>query len=394
MNPLHAIARRLVRAANSYRYQSDYRDELRQIERVEAAYKARTGMSNSDRYLWRSVCQYRSQAYARPRAIGLAANLIGLLALPTLLCLVRLRRVQQRIPCIYLKTDFHPAYQIPDAIRPVTVEAQRCERYLWLTDYLAAIWLFMRCGALYPELLAKYLLWIASIRPILDRFQARYLLQYCEYSPHSSLRKAFLNANGVSLANVAHGEEIISTRSAFSSFDQYFAWDITPSTIHAAMRIEYAEGFTFNPCAGLPRAPWPAGKPVLGVLWPAIAENELDLLVEQLDKLADACALVVRRHPNPRYANGFEEYRPRLRAEVSDAATENVHSFIDRTWIVVGFMSAVLLQAAFRGREVIYLLDPYLTSLRTYHEYYRHAPAVKPAELARFALARLNGKYH
>lgn len=376
----------------AYRFSSDHQVDLAIIERIHRRYQSGIGSPGSDRYLWRSLCQYRCQAHARSRVSGFVANLVALFALPFVALLVRRARRTgaPRVTCRYLKIDFHPAYQIPEDIREHTVENAGAGRYLTAADLLLAVRVFVRARACYPELLFKFLLWIASVRPQLDRFEPQYLIQYCEYSAHSSLRKLFLNTHGVRIANVTHGEEFISCRSAFASFDQYYAWQLTPRYVHDAMHIEYDERFTFNPCAGLSPAPATPVRTV-GFLWPAIDATQLDLVIAQINELSARCEVIVRPHPNPKYANHFGEYRSRLRARISDAHHEGIHSFIDRSTVVVGYLSAVLLQAVFRGRAVVYLRDPYLASLQAYHGYYREVPAVELAGLARYLAEQVFG---
>jgi hypothetical protein len=323
----------------------------------------------------------------------LAVNAAAFLCLPFLLVLVRGEKERRggKILCEYLKIDFHMAYQVPPTIKDRTVEKQLSRRYLTLADLFWAVGLFLRSGAFYPELLFKFLLWIASARPVLDAYEPRCLIQYCEYSAYSSLRKLFLNREGILLANVSHGPEFLSCRSAFSSFDRYFAWDITPKNLHNAMHIEYADRASFNPCAGL--APAPAVLiPTLGFLWPAMDIVDLDVLLKQLNAINQYCKVLVRPHPNPGYTNHFENYRHSLNAEVSDAHDEDIHSFIDRCSVVVGNYSSALIQAASRGREVVYLEDAYLRSLRTYHDYYQAVDSISLESLESFAAARFNSR--
>lgn len=387
MKLLRGSLQSIRNAVTSYQFESDHRAELATIERIQRRYAPYIERGRPDRYLWRSVCQYRCQAYARSGLSAFAANVLALLGLPLLLLLLRPARDAGKLKaaCVYLKVDFHPAYRVPDAIRDKVVESAALPRYLTLADLSFACGLFLRRRAFYPELLFKFLLWIASVRPHLDRFTCQSLIQYCEYSAYSSLRKLFLNARGIRIANVTHGEEFISCRSAFASFDEYHAWQLTPPAIHDAMRIEYDERFTFNPCSGLRSAPTMSGAKTLGFLWPAIDASKLDLVAAQLNELsARGWQVIVRAHPNPKYANRFGEYRDRLRAQVSDAHQEGIHDFIDRTSIVVGHLSAALLQAVFRGREVVYLEDSYLASVRAYHPYYRNVSSVEPAQLAHY----------
>jgi hypothetical protein len=386
------LAGRLRTAMTSYRFGSDYRVELARIESIHHACREHLGVAEDrHRYLWRSICQYRCQSHARGKLTGFAANLLAVLALPWMVLLLRpaRRAGAARVACGYLKIDFHPAYQIPQDIRDRSVESARLPHRLNLGDLRFACKLFVEGRAFYPELLLKFLLWIAAVRPHLERFEPQYLIQYCEYSAHSSLRKLFLNAQGIGLANVTHGEEFISCRSAFASFDQYFAWQLTPRSIHDAMHIEYQQRFSFNPCAGLPTAPPRTG--AVGFLWPALDASQLELVVVQINELSARCEVIVRPHPNPKYANHFEDYRHRLRARVSDAHQEGIHSFIDRSALVVGYLSAVLLQAVFRGRKVVYLRDPYLASLQSYHSYYADVKTVELAELARYLAAEFFG---
>lgn len=393
MKVLITLAQALRTGITSYRFNDDHRAELHTIEAVHDVYRARLDAAGPSRYLWRSVCQYRCQAYARSCRAAVLANVVSLACLPLLMILLRPaseRSVQKR-RCQYLKLDFHPAYQVPAQIRIDTLEVRPQRRYLTWADLARIAKIFVRGRAFYPELMFKFALWVAAVRPILDQYSPAYLLQYCEYSAHSSLRKLYLNSQGILLANVTHGEELVSCRSAFASFDQYFAWELTPRSIHEAMRIEYSERFTFNPCAGLPAAAPVPSSPVIGILWPAIDDSHLDALAEAINALGARYTVLVRRHPNPKYANRFNAYRCRLAAQESDAQRENVHDYIDRCSVVVGYLSAVLLQGVLRGRDVIYLQDEQLASLMSYHDYYRAVTAVDLPDLVQYLCRKFGG---
>jgi hypothetical protein len=390
---LLAFASRTINRVAGCSFNSDHQVDLRIIDKVYRRYAEKIEVGDASRYFWRSICQYNCQSFARPPLAVLAVNAAAFLCLPLLLLLVRgrKRRREGQIRSEYLKIDFHMAYQVPPTIRDRTVERELSRKYMTLQDLVWAVGLFFKSGAFYPELLFKFLLWIALVRPALDAYEPRSLIQYCEYSAYSSLRKLFLNREGIFLANVSHGPEFLSCRSAFSSFDRYFAWDITPESVHDAMHIEYGDRASFNPCAGLAPAPAVA-VPTLGFLWPAIDVVDRDALVKQLNIINKYFQVLVRPHPNPAYANRFESYRHSLEAGVSDAHAEDIHSFIDRCSLVVGNYSSALIQAALRGREVVYLEDAYLQSLRTYHDYYRNVEFISVEALERFAAARFNSR--
>lgn len=373
-------------------FNSDYRAEQFVIKNVYRAYADKINPGNAHRFFWRSVCQYRCQSVARKKIMVLAANIGALLCLPALVFLIRPGRKSDtgKLSCNYLKINFHMAYQIPESIRDITLEKSISGNYLTFKDLTFAFGLFIGNRALYPELLFKFLLWMASVRPYLDSFSPEYLIQYCEYSAYSSLRKLFLNSHGILIANVSHGEEFISCRSAFSSFDQYFAWDLTPRSVHDSMHVEYTDRFSFNPCAGLAPAPTAPTTPTLGFLWPSIEGQNLDVVVAQLNRICDYSTVIVRPHPNLKYANDFENYRHTLKAQTSDPHKEDIHCFIDRCSIIAGNLSAALLQAAFRGRDVIYLNDAYLASVRKYHEYYQKVNCVDIEKLDSFLSVKFN----
>lgn len=394
MRLLQGLAAPLVRTVMTYRFDPDFRGEVATIEKVYRAYQERIDSDVARRYLWRAVCQYKCQSHARRRIPSLLANVVAVVGLPfVLLAIRRSRKINSdAAPCKYLKIDFHMAYQVPKGIRGDTRESITSIRYLTFGDFCFAIGLFIKNRAFYPELLLKFLLWITIARPQIDSHRTAYLIQYCEYSATSSLRKIFLNRQGIRIANITHGEEFVSCRSAFSSFDQYFAWELTPKSIHDAMHIEYAERLSFNPCADLPPAPRAPTPPTFGFLWPSLEGTDLAVLVAKLNSISRSCAVIVRPHPNPKYANQFDRYRTQLNAQVSDSNREDIHGFIDRCGILGGNLSAALLQAAFRGREVIYLHDEYLASLREYHEYYRDVSVVTIETLDRYVANRISAK--
>jgi len=387
--------KRLLNILLKHTFNSDYIIDLNCIDGIYRNFENRIATQSSSRYLWRSVCQCMCQSTARNSTVVLVSNIVAVLLLPATLVLLRVspKSRMKDATTKYLKIDFHPAYQIPMAIRDHTMEVNGLAKYLTLADFVYAIKLFATNRAFYPELLFKFMLWIAKVRPYLDRYEIRYLIQYCEYSSYSSLRKHFLNHAGIGLANVSHGEEFISCRSAFSSFDQYFAWDVTPKFIHEAMRVEYAERFTFNPCSDYGMAPKVFGKPVFGFLWPALEDVDLDYLTTKLNCISGFCTVLIRPHPNIANSNQFSKFRPLLNANISDSTSENIHTFIDRCSIIGGCLSAVLLQAAFRNRSVIYLNNSHLKSLKDYHEYYKKVEFVDLDRLDAFLHSWLDVQY-
>jgi hypothetical protein len=384
------LATRLVNLLRNYRFKSDYRASLAIIENVYRKHATRINSSAPSRYVWRSICQYQCQGTARQKMISLAANIIAFLGLPLLFFLVRPKRKADtpKVSCKYLKIDFHMAYQVPAIIKGETLEKSISKKYLNFKDLTFAFGTFVRNHAFYPELLFKFALWIASVRPYIDFYSPEYLIQYCEWSATSSLRKLFLNKCGIRLANVTHGEEFINCLYAFSSCDQYFAWEVTPRSLHDAIHIEYTDRFTFNPCAGFKPAPAVA-TPTLGFLWPALDAADLEALIFQLNNISNYCTVVVRPHPSPKHSNQFQSYRRRLNAQVSDAQGEDIHHFIDRCSLMAGIFSSALVQAALRGREIVYLRNPYLESVREYHTYYQKFDFIEVEQLDRFVSSKL-----
>jgi hypothetical protein len=390
MRRIHEFVARLIYFLKSYTFNSDYQVEAAIIQNVYSSHSERINSDSPSRYLWRSVCQYQCQGTARQKRISLAANIIAFLGLPLLLFLVRPKRKADtpKVPCKYLKIDFHMAYQVPAIIKEETLEKSVSGKYLTLRDLTSAFGLFIRNRAFYPELLFEFVCWIASVRPSIDLYNPKYLIQYCEYSAYSSLRKLYLNRQRILVANVAHGEVFLSCRSAFSSFDQYFAWETTPRAVLDGMHIEYTDFISFNPCTDCGPAPTVA-IPTLGFLWPSIDFSDHDVLVAQLNRISNYCTVLVRPHPSPKHRNHFETYRHLMRAQVSDASNEDIHCFIDRCSLMAGHFSSALIQAALRGREVLYLHDAYLASLREYFEYYQKVNAVDLEDLDTFVSAKL-----
>lgn len=374
-------------------YDADYCREKDRIDRTAQKYRIQLERTGPERELWRSVAQYRCQSYARRKAVVILANLLAIAAMPlVILRFLRWRQppLEARLRVKYLKIDFHMAYVVPNLIKTQTIESQAKGKYFYLEDLKFILRLFMKSGVFLPELFVKFLLWMASVRPQLDEFEPEVLIQYCEFSAYSSLRKAYLNHLGTKIANITHGEEVISTRNAFSTFDQYFAWSITPPEIHQAMGMEYATLYHFNPCENLPKVPPHLELTTVGILWPSIMSPAVGILVEQINLLGSVLKVVVRPHPNPNYACDIHLYRSRLKAEVCDPKAEGVHDFIDRCSVVVGFPSAVLLQALFREGKVLYLENEPLENIRRYHPFYQKVDSVAIEDLAARFLDKIN----
>ena len=114
------------------------------------------------------------------------------------------------------------------------------------------------------------------------------------------------------------------------------------------------------------------------------------MVVDQLNRISEFSRVRVRAHPNPKYSNHFEEYRPLLTAEISNPHQEDIQYFIDRCSLMAGHFSSALVQARLREREVVYLLDSYLASLCEYHEYYQHVRSIDLRNLEDFVSAKTN----
>lgn len=390
MNIIQDLLKKFINYLLDSVFDPNYQVEINRIETVYEKYKLKIESACCDRYFWRSICQYECQAFTRKLPILIFSNILALLFLPFTSLRLRNARISKsgRVKCHYLKIDNHMAYKIPLCIKSNTVEARLNVKYVTLMDLVYVIKLFSRNRSFHPELMLKFILWISSVRPYLDLYSPKYLLQYCEYSPYSSLRKLFLNSNGIYIANISHGEEVISCRSAFSSFDKYYMWDVVPKYVHKAMHIEYAEHIYYNPCEGLPPAPKHSQTITIGILWPSINSIDLSLLVTQIVSIDKYLSIVIRPHPNLNYRNKFEKHLEIMNVEVSHPFDEDIHNFIDRCNLVVGLQSAVLIQASLRQRDVLYIKDDYFSSLIEYHDYYKSKQCADLGDLSSKVLER------
>lgn len=372
------------------RFSGDHRADIKRIAAVYAGLQHKIDSATPSRYLWRSVAQCRCHSYTRGLLGERLSNVVAFVLLPFTVLLVRRATTSPKAPKVkYLKIDFHEAYVIPDRIRSQTLERQSTERYLTLSDLRFAFGLFARHRAFYPELLLAFIMWISRVRPQLDAASVEFLIQYCEYSAYSSLRKLYANWRGVGLANVTHGEEFISCRSAFSSFDQYFSWEMTPIAIHDAMHVECGERFVFNPCADLEPAQQRAETTHIGILWPSTDGPLVQELVGQIKKVSRLANVIIRPHPNPAYRPQFATYYPELGVPLSDPHAESIHDYVDRCDIILGCLSAAMLQAFFRNRAIVYFNDEALASVRKYHAYYKGARSIDVGDLETFVITLL-----
>lgn len=364
------------------KFPCDFKLELECIERINDELKKNFSGDQTDLCFWRSVAQYKAHAFYRSKLSLFLVNffsIFGILLIP-IFFRSKICPIKNKIICKYIKYDFHPAYIVPNSIKSETVEVNLNCRYLRFGDFQFACKLFFKHRVFNSELLLRFLWWVSRVRPVLDKYNPEFVLQYCEYSPHSSLRKAFLNNNGVKLSNITHGEEYLSTRSAFSTFDQYYYWFITDALIHSSMKIKSDNWISFNPSENHKPALLP-DKYVVGVLWPSIMSVDLELLIVEINKISSKYKVIVRPHPSPLFRNRFECYVDQLNAEVSYSTIEDAHTFIDRTSVICGYTSALMIQAALRGRRVVYIEDGYLESLFQYHSYYKNVEHVSLCDL-------------
>src|SRR5712692_9172544 len=111
MSIFRNLVTRLNNGLGRYTFHSDYRAALAIIESVYCSYASRINSDDSSRYLWRSICQYHCQSFARKKMMRLAANVVAFICLPFLLFFVRPSRKakEAKVSCKYLKIDFHMA---------------------------------------------------------------------------------------------------------------------------------------------------------------------------------------------------------------------------------------------------------------------------------------------
>jgi len=377
---------------NLVRDQLDCYEEQSRIKKTLEKYKNRISLSSPDRYFWRSVCQYECQEYNRELFKKIIYNLTSAVLFFFLLIKIRPRktRVVNKVKCEYLKVDNYRNLLIPQAIaHKVTVAEPVKHKYLLAEDLFFVIQLFYRNQYFSLVLMVRFFRWIMRVRPYLDAYEPELLIQYCEYSPTSSLRKMYLNERGISIVNVSHGEEAISCRNAFSSFDEYYVWSNIPESVHSAMYVESKNRFQFNPCEMLPQA-LKLKKTIVGLLWPADKNDSfMSAFISQLYSLKD-CHVVVRPHPSPRYSLSFYELNKILKLDVSDSRHEDIHEFIDRISILIGASSAAMVEANLRGREIVYIRTPELDAFRNYNEYYQRIPFIEVESLASYILRLTN----
>jgi len=380
-----------------FHLKDNYLEELACINELKKWLDRELQNTKYNRYMLRAICQYRAQVIIRSKFAVYLSNMIAILYFPVLLLKVGwCTRIpeQKRISCEYLKVNDDMAYQIPPQIKTLTMERKQIAKnspdcYLLPEDLRFAFHYFRGAVCLYPELFVKFLIWVSTIRPHVDAVNCTHLIQYCESSATSSLRKVYLNSLGINLVNVTHGEEFITCGLAFSSFDKCYAWDITPRSIYNTLQIECGEFHTFNPCSEMRKVKEIFENPRIGILWPAFKVQQPECIAKQVGLMQKYYAVTVRPHPNELYRAKFDEYIKILNIDVSNPREEELDAFLDRCSIVVGYSSAVLLKAAWRGREVLYINDPCLESVRKYHTYYQSVSVVEVSEIANSLLNKV-----
>jgi len=369
-----------------YKIEASSDDEIKKIEKTYLKYKEKINEKDNSKYFWRSVAQYSCQIEGYGRLKYFFLNAAAIILLPKFLLKIRTRKKNPvKNNCDYLKINNYRNSFIPEVLKENTVNAVEIkDRYLITDDLKLVINLCIENLYFNPLFIYKILGWIASVRPYLDIYNPKCLIQYCEYSATSSLRRLYLNEYGIRIANISHGEEDISSRNSFCSFDEYYVWSVIPNKIHQLNHIESTHRITFNPCENLPQAPV-ISKSIIGLLWPVGKDDGMiSTIIEQLRQLDPEYPLIIRPHPAASHFHRFKKIKLLKSFEISNPHEEDINSFINRTSLIIGVRSAAMIQADLRGRKIVYINNEMLRSARKYNLYYSEKSYIEANGLANF----------
>lgn len=372
------FAARLIEFLSKYSFEPDPDVELAKINSIYQKYQKVLNDPRKDYLAIKSLCQYECQKLNRNKFVFYLSNALCFFILPFSILLLRNNHAKavRGESCEYVKIDYSIAYQIPTAIRDKTKEILPCIRYLCWADLILVVRLFCRNRLFFPELFVKYVLWISRVRPVIDQQNPSYLICFCESSSSSSLRTFYCNFNSIKTVNITHGEEFISVRNAFSTFDIYYRWEITPKKLHQSMYMESKRAYTFSPAVNIKINKRKNEFLTIGFLWPSTDSIDLFGYAREIKKAQENYSVVVRPHPRELYRKCFYKIIKEFNFSTCEPKDVSVNVFLNSCDLVVGYNSALMVQADVVGVKTIYVEDEYFINLQKYHPYYQNVTSV------------------
>lgn len=377
-----------------YRFSEfSYQEHLAIIEQVKN--RIGEGIYSPDdatRLTLRSVAQYLSQSGLRPARSRLATEIISCVMLPCALgywvCrgLLSTRSPQPRVRGLrwnqdefryWRNTDIYhtPEELLPDAPQTVFVSARYLRlddiKFLWQTARIA--WPFL--GKLRIQWLAKIAKEIAFARPLVDTHPADYALMDNECNCAISILTLYARRHGQQLYTVQHGDLFLSVMTSFFETDRSYCWD--NFYVELFKRMQASSNFRLynNPKFTFTKEEKNTKRSGIGVFMPGIqtipTEDEKNTFVQALNTLAEEYPVHLR--PHPAYVNQCEALVPLLskKVTITNSQKETSKQFIARHNLILGTVSAAILEAIMLGRPVVCFRGILLDDVASYHFCYK-----------------------
>lgn len=378
----------------SYRIgESSCHEHLAIIEKTEAAMKPYLDSPDEAlRLTARSVAQYRAQSALRPRQSLIVTEFLSYALLPLGLMrwlieglIARPKRTPRAAGVRWNQSYFRytrspdifhtPPELAKDAPQTVFVTARYLRRddvrFLWQATRTA--WPML--GSLRFQWIFKIAKEIAWARPLIDAHPSDYALLDAECNCALSLLTLYSHRHGQKLYDVQHGDLFVSAVNTFFETDRCYVWDDFYTELLKQMRARSDFRVYTNPTFLLSDAEKAITRHGIGVFMPGAMtldrEEDRRTFAEALNALTDHAP--VRLRPHPAYINECAAIAPLLssKVEITDSRLENSKQFILRHEVIVGTVSAAILESIMLGQNVVCFRGKFLDDIASYHFSYR-----------------------
>ena len=383
-----------------YRYNYNRPKNELIIKKVYSKFKS--AISNEDRnkrLIDRTIAHYEAQLALRPLFSIVFFEIISYFILPLFLMVNYLKfklymsTVQKK--CDGLQCVFPERWDLNKElfIIPKQLKNKNLQTYLLshsslnLKDILNILYLIFRTISFrnpFPiQLSLKCAKDISKLRTAIIENDPSFIIIYWEFSCSISFITYTLNREDKEVYNVMHGDKHYYAKHAFFEVNQCYCWNNYYIELFKEVFVK-SEFIKFNnPAFELKKneVHWLQLNPPnnIGIVAPhtsTLTDKSKDLkdYISKFSKIMNKLALnnnlTIRTHP--KYKQDFDIFKKYLSNQVTieEANERNARFFILESYVIIGTVSSILIEAAYLGKNVIIINTPSIGTVQNYHYLY------------------------
>lgn len=307
----------------------------------------------------RSYNQYRCQCYLKGRLIVFAQNIVGLFLLGLYILRYMWNATKKNAPEVFDAVFVHedkPQNILPDELSVQYSKIKfnhKCVPILEKGDvmFLKNVAKGRRVSFFF---LFRCMNDIAEYAAIVKKYTPKAIISCMEYSFTSSVLTSYCEEKGIEHINVMHGEKTFSIRNSFFRFSSCYVWDIYYKELFIKTKAKQQQFIISVPESLYGKIESGCEKEYDYVYYLTDENNEqlnklYGILLEMESKLkVKGCV-----RPHPRYSNVKAIEHIFKEITIEDTKSVSVEESLSKTCCVISSKSTVLLQAYYKGIEVV-----------------------------------------